>query len=121
MDASKCRGLAGFWMEWGWVGDVSNLAYSKCEGVSDFFMEWGSFWFRGVYRFVLNVRGMSRVVGWPSANTNSFLVSGRDFKFGICDEGIKSFILPDKEPGVVDKLKGEVSLRDGVDSIQSLL
>jgi hypothetical protein len=36
MDVLKRRGLVGFWMEWGWIRDVSNLAYSKHEGVSNF-------------------------------------------------------------------------------------
>jgi hypothetical protein len=99
---------------------VSNLAYSKCEGVSDFFEEWGSSGFRGVYRFVLNIGEVSRVVGWPSANTNTFLITSRDFKFGVGDKGVESFILPDKEPGIVDKLKREVSLRGSVNLIGGL-
>jgi hypothetical protein len=55
MDVSECRGLVGFWMEWGWIGDVSNLAYSKHKGVSDFFKKWGGFWLWRVYGFIPNV------------------------------------------------------------------
>jgi hypothetical protein len=110
VNATKHRWLAGFWLEWGWVGDVSNLAYSKREGVSDFFEEWGSFRFRGVYRFILNIGGVSRVMGWPSVNTDMFLITHRDLKFRIGNKCVKGLILPDKEPGVVDEFKGEVSL-----------
>jgi hypothetical protein len=42
MDMSECRGLAGFWVKWGWIGDMGNLAHSKREGVCDFFGKWGS-------------------------------------------------------------------------------
>jgi hypothetical protein len=93
-------------MEWGWVGDVSNLAYFKCEGVSDFCEELGCFRFRGVYRFVSNIGGMSVVVGWPSMNTDTFLITCRDLKFGVSDKGVKGLIPPDEEPRVVDKFKG---------------
>jgi hypothetical protein len=117
MDVSKCRGLAGLWMEWGWIRDVSNLTYSKREGVSDFFVEQGSFQFRGVYGFIANIRGMSRVMGWPSVNTSTFLVTGRDLKFGVSDEGIEGFVPPDKEPRVVDEFEGEVSLGGSVDLV----
>jgi hypothetical protein len=120
VDAMEHRGLVRFWIEWGWIRDVSNLAYSKCEGVSDFFEEWGGSRFRGVYRFIPNIGGMSRVMGWPSVNTNMFLITSRDLKFGVGDKGVESFVPPDKEPGVVDKFKGEVSLRGGMDSIGSL-
>jgi hypothetical protein len=106
VDAAKCRGLMGFWMEWGWIGDVSNLAYSKCEGVSNFFGKWGGFRCRGVYRFIPNIGGMSGVVGWPSMNTNTFLIARRDLKFGISDKGVKGFVPPDEEPRVVDEFKG---------------
>jgi hypothetical protein len=88
------------------TGDVSNLAYSKGEGVSDFFEKWGSFRCRGVYRFIPNIGGMSGVVGWPSANTNTFLIARRDLKFGVGNKGIEDFIPPDEEPGVIDKFKG---------------
>jgi hypothetical protein len=123
VDASECQGLVGFWVEWGWVGDMRNLTYSKRESVSDFLGEWGGFWFwfRGVYRFVPSIGRVSRSVGWPSENTNLFLVPSRDLKFRVSDKGIKGFIPPDKEPGVVDEFKGEVSLGGGMDSIGSLL
>jgi hypothetical protein len=48
------------------------------------------------------------------------LITSRDLKFGVGDKGVESFIPPDKEPGVIDKFKGEVSLRGGMDSIGSL-
>jgi hypothetical protein len=85
---------------------VSNLAYSKHEGVGNFFSKWGGFWLRGVYWFICDVGGMSGVVGQPNTNTNSFLVNHRDFEFGVCDEGVKGFVPPDEEPGVVDKFEG---------------
>jgi hypothetical protein len=53
---------------------------------------------------------MSRVVRWPSVNTNVFLIAHRDLKFRVGDKGVKGFVPPDKEPGVVDEFKGEVSL-----------
>jgi hypothetical protein len=81
MDAAERRGLVRFWMEWGWIRDVGNFAYSKREGISDFFGKWGGFWVRGVYGFVPNIRGMSGVVGWPCSNTNTFLITGGDLKF----------------------------------------
>jgi hypothetical protein len=121
MDVTEHRGLAGFWLEWGWIRDVSNLAYSKCEGVSDFFGKLGSFGFRGVYRVVPNVRRMSGVMWWPDANTNTFLIARRDFKLRVGDKGIKGFVPPDKEPGVVDEFKREVPLWGGMDSIWSFL
>jgi hypothetical protein len=49
---------------------------------------------------------MSGVMGWPNMYSNSLLVTCRDLKFGVSDEGIKGVISPDKEPGVVDKFKG---------------
>jgi hypothetical protein len=98
--------LTWFWLEWGWIRDMSNLTYSKHEGVSNCFEEWGSFGFRGVCWCVGNIGGMSGVVGWPSANTNSLLVSYRDLKFGVSDKGIKGIVPPDKKPGIVDELKG---------------
>jgi hypothetical protein len=106
MDVAEHRGLVGFWMEWGWIGDVSNLTYSEREGVSDFFEKWGGFRFRGVYRFIPNIGGMSGVVGCPSANTNTFLITCRDLKLGVGDKGVKGFIPPDEEPGVIDKFEG---------------
>jgi hypothetical protein len=59
-----------------------------------------------VCRFVLDVRWMSGVVGWPNSNTNSFLVSRRDFKLRISDKGVKCVVPPDEEPGVIDEFKG---------------
>jgi hypothetical protein len=106
VDAMKRRWLVGFGLEWSWIGDVSNLAYSKHKGISDFCEELGSFGFRGAYWFVLNVRGVPRVVGWPSMDTYAFLIARRDFKFRIGNKHIEGFVLPDKEPRVVDKLKG---------------
>jgi hypothetical protein len=74
-----------------------------------------------VYGFVPNVGGMSGIVWWPSANTNTFLVSSRDLKFGVSDKGIEGFVPPDKKPGVIDKFKGEVSLGGGMDLVGGLL
>jgi hypothetical protein len=79
MDSAECGRLARFWLEWGWIRDMGNLAYSKREGVGNFFSERGGFGFGGVYWYVCNVGRMSGVVGRPSLNTNSFLVSCRDF------------------------------------------
>jgi hypothetical protein len=98
--------VTGFWMERGWIRDMGNLAYPKHEGVSDFFGKPGSFGFGGVLRVIPNVGGMSGVVGWPSVNTNIFLIAHRDLKFGVSDKGIKGVIPLDKEPRVVDELKG---------------
>jgi hypothetical protein len=106
MNATEHRGLVRFWVEWGWIWDVDDFAYPKGEGVSDFFGEWGGFWSRGVDRLIPNVQGMSGIVWWPSVNTNSFLIAGRDLKFGVSDKGIEGFVLPDQELGVVDKFKG---------------
>jgi hypothetical protein len=99
-------GLARFWLEWGQIGDVSDFAYSKRKSVDNFFGEWGSFGFRGVYWFVCDVRGVSGVVGWPNSNTNSFLVTRGDFKFRVGDKGVKSFVPPDEEPGIIDEFEG---------------
>jgi hypothetical protein len=85
---------------------MGNLAYSQCKGVGNFFGKRGVFRCRGMYWFVCNVGGVSGVVGWPNANTNSLLISSRDFKFGVGDEGVKGVIPPDKKPGVVDKFEG---------------
>jgi hypothetical protein len=106
MNVTECRGVTGFWLERGWVRDVSNLTYSKREGVSDLFSEWSSFGFRGVYRFILNVGGVSRVVRWPNTNTNAFLIACRDLKFGVGDKGVEGFVPPDEEPGIVDEFEG---------------
>jgi hypothetical protein len=106
VDATKRRGLAGFWLERGWIGDVSNFAYTKRKCVSDFCGKLGGVGFRGVYWFICDIGGMSRVVGWPNTDTNSFLVSCRDLKFGVGNKGIEGVVPPDKEPGVVDEFKG---------------
>jgi hypothetical protein len=79
VDAAKRRGLAGFWLKRGWIRDMGNLADSKGKGVGDFFCEGSSVGFWGVYRLVLDVCRVSRVVRWPNANTNAFLVPGGDF------------------------------------------
>jgi hypothetical protein len=106
-----------FWCEWCGVGDVSDLAYSKHESVSDFFKKRGSFGFRGSYRLVSNIRGMPGIMGWPDVYTNTLLVTNGDLKFRVCDKCIEGLVPPDKEPGIVDEFKGEVSLRSGVDLI----
>jgi hypothetical protein len=106
VNAMKCRRLTRFWLEWGRIGDVSDFAYSKHKGVSDFCSKWGDFRPRGVYWFVLDIGGMLGIVGWPNANTNSFLVTRRDLKFRIGDKGIKCVIPPDEEPGVIDEFEG---------------
>jgi hypothetical protein len=106
VDAIEHRWLVGFRLEWSWIGDVSNLAYSKHKGISDFCEEWGSFGFGGVCRFVLNVRGVPRVMGWPNLDTYVCLIACRDLKFGIGNKCVKGFVPPDKEPRVINKLKG---------------
>jgi hypothetical protein len=106
VDATECGRLAQFWLKRGWIRDVSNLAYSKREGVGNFFGEQGSCGFRGMYWCVDDIGGMSGVVDWPSANTNSLLVSCRDLKFGVGNKGIKGVVPLDKKPRVVNKLKG---------------
>jgi hypothetical protein len=121
VDAAKHRGLTGFGMERCWIRDMSNLTYSKCECISNFFSKLGSTGFRGECGFARNVGGMSGVVWWPSANTDAFLISCRDLKFGVGDKGIKGFIPPDEEPGVIDEFEGEVSLGCSVDSIGGFL
>jgi hypothetical protein len=106
MDAMKRRGLTGFWLERGWIGDLSNCTYAKCKHISDYFSKWGGFGFRGVYWFVCDVSWVSGIVGWPDTNTNSLLVSCRDFKFRIGNKGVKSLVPTDEEPRVIDKFKG---------------
>jgi hypothetical protein len=106
VDAVECGGLTWFWLEWGWIRDMSNLTYSKREGVSDFFRKWGGSWCGGVFRLVPNVGGVSGVVRWPNANANALLVAYQDFKFGVGNKGVKSFVPPDEEPGVVDEFEG---------------
>jgi hypothetical protein len=49
---------------------------------------------------------MSGVVGCPSLNTNSFLVTRGDLKFRVSDKGVKYVVPPDEEPGVIDEFKG---------------
>jgi hypothetical protein len=121
VDVAKHRGLVGFGLEWCWIRDTGNLAYSKHEGVSDFFSEGGSVGFRGVCWFVLNVRWVSRVMGWPHANTNVFLITSRDLKFRVSNKGVEGFVPPDEEPRVVDEFEGEVSLGCGVNAIGGFL
>jgi hypothetical protein len=106
VEVTKRGWLAWFGLEWGWIRDMGNLADSKRQGVGNFLGKRGGFGFRGVYWFVCNVGGVSGVMGWPSANTNLLLISCRDLKFGVGDEGVKGVVPPDKKPGVVDKLKG---------------
>jgi hypothetical protein len=108
-------------MERCWVRDVGNLAYSKREGVGDFFGKGGSVRFQGMGRFVLNVRWVSGVMRWPNANTNAFLITGGDFKFGVGNKGVKGLVPPDEEPGVVDEFKGEVSLGRSVNAVGGFL
>jgi hypothetical protein len=106
VDAAKRRRLTWFWVKQGWVRETNNFAYAKRECVSDFFGEWGSIGFRGVYGFVNNVWWVSGIVRRPDANTNAFLVSCGDFKFGVSYEGVKSVVPTDEEPRIVDEFKG---------------
>jgi hypothetical protein len=106
VDAAKRRRLAGFWVERGWIRDVSNFAYTKRKCVGDFFREWGGFGCRGVYWFVNDIRWVSGIVGRPNANGNALLVSYRDFKLGVSYESVKGFVPTDEEPRVVDEFKG---------------
>jgi hypothetical protein len=102
--------LAGFRLEWSWIRNVSNFAYTKRKGVGDFFGKWGGPWFGGVCWFICDVGGMSGVVGWPNTDTNSFLVYCRDLKFRVGNKGVEGVVPLDKEPRVVDKLEEQVSL-----------
>jgi hypothetical protein len=106
VDAMECRQLAWFWLEWGWIRDMSDLAYSKREGVSSYFSEWGSSRFGRVFWCVSDVGGVSGVVGRPRMDTNTFLIPCGDFEFRVGDKGVKGFVPPDEEPGVVDKFEG---------------
>jgi hypothetical protein len=106
VNTTERRGLARFGLKWGWIRDMSNLAYSKHKGVGDFFGKWGGCRFGGMYWHVCDIGGVSGVVGWPNLDTNSFLISCRDFKLGVGDKSIESVVPPDQEPGVVDKLEG---------------
>jgi hypothetical protein len=49
---------------------------------------------------------VSQVMRWPNTNTNMFLITGGDLKFRVGDKGVKSFVPPDEEPGIVDEFKG---------------
>jgi hypothetical protein len=106
MDASKCRGLAGFWVKRGQIRDMGNFAYTERKCVGDLFSEWGGFRFRGVYWVVSDISWVSGIVEGPNANANALLVSCRDFKFGVGYEGVKGLVPTNEEPGVVDELKG---------------
>jgi hypothetical protein len=106
MDASKRRGLAGFWVKQGWIRDMGNFAYTKRKCVGDFFREWGGFGFRGVYWFISDVRWVSGIVVRPNANANALLVSCRDFKFGVGYKGVEGLVPMNEEPRVVDEFKG---------------
>jgi hypothetical protein len=106
VNAAKRRWLTGFWVKRDWIRDLSDFAYAKRKHISDFCREWGSAGFRGVYRFVNDVWWVSGIMGGPGANTDAFLVSCGDFKFGVGDEGVKDLVPPDKKPGVVDEFKG---------------
>jgi hypothetical protein len=106
VETSERGGLARFWLEWSWIRDVRDFAYTKRKCVSDFFREWGSSGFRGVYWFVCDVGWMAGIVCWPNANANSLLVTGRDFEFGVSYEGVESLVPTDEEPRVVDEFEG---------------
>jgi hypothetical protein len=106
VEATKRRRLMRFWLERGWIRDVSNFAYSKREGVGDFFGKWGNFGFRGVYRFVLDIGRVSGVVRWPNLNTNLFLVAHGDLKLGVSNKGVEYVVPPDEKPRVVDEFEG---------------
>jgi hypothetical protein len=56
--------------------------------------------------FILNIGGMSRIVGWPSMDTDLLLITRRDLKFRVCDKGVEGFVPLGEEPGVVDEFKG---------------
>jgi hypothetical protein len=81
VDAVKRRRLTWFWVKRGWIGDVSNFAYTKRKCVSDFCRKWDCAGFRGMYWFVDDVGWVSGIVGRPNVNTNAFLVSCGDLKF----------------------------------------
>jgi hypothetical protein len=49
---------------------------------------------------------VSGIVGRPNANTDAFLVSCRDFKFGVSYKGVEGFIPTDEEPRIIDEFKG---------------
>jgi hypothetical protein len=93
-------------VKWGRIRDLGNFTYTERKCVRDFFRKWGSVRFRGMYWLVNDVRWMSGIVGRPNVNTNAFLVSCGDFKFGVGDEGVKGLVPTDEEPRVIDKFKG---------------
>jgi hypothetical protein len=64
---------------------------------------------------------VSGIVGSPNANADALLVSCRDFKFRVSDEGVEGFVPPDEEPRIVDELKGKIPLGCGVDVIGGFL
>jgi hypothetical protein len=106
VDASKRRGLTGFWLERGWIRDMGNFTYTKRKCISNFFMEWGGFGFRRVYWFIGDVQWVLWIVGRPNTNANALLVACRDFKFGVGYESVKGLVPMNKKPRVVDELKG---------------
>jgi hypothetical protein len=55
VEASKRRGSMRFWLEWGWIRDVYNFAYTKRKCVGGFFGEWGGSECRGMFWFVYDV------------------------------------------------------------------
>jgi hypothetical protein len=106
VNAAKHRWLTWFWVKQGRIRDVSNFAYAKRKCVSDFCREWGGVGFGGVYWFVNDVRWVSGIMGRPNVNTDAFLVSCGDFKFGVCYESVKGSVPMDEEPRIVDEFKG---------------
>jgi hypothetical protein len=82
---------------------MSYFAYSKRKCIGDFFREQSGLGFGGVYWFGNNVRRVSGIVGRPNANTDTFLVSCGDLKFGVSYKGVEGFVPTDKEPRVVDE------------------
>jgi hypothetical protein len=121
VDTAKGGWLTRFWVKRGWIRDVGDLAYTKRKCVSDFCREWGCIGFRGVYWFVDDVGWVSGIVGRPNANTNAFLVSCGDLKFGVSYESVKGFVPPNEEPRIIDEFEGEVPLGCGVNTVRSFL
>jgi hypothetical protein len=58
---------------------------------------------------------------WPNVDTNAFLITGGDLKFGVGNKGVEGFVPPDEELGVVDEFEGEVSLGHGINAIGGFL
>jgi hypothetical protein len=106
MDATKRGWLTGFQVKRGWIGDMSNFAYTKRKCVSDFFGELGGSGFRGVCGFVNNVGRVSGIVAGPDVNANAFLVYCGDLKFGVGYESVEGLVPVDEEPGVIDEFEG---------------